>query len=43
MESLQQNDPNNDRVEHGFCTELVSLLDSPKAVNANSLSGDAHK
>lgn len=42
-ESLQQDYSNDDGVEHGFCTELVSLLDPPKAVDADGLSGDAHK
>ena len=43
LESLQQNYSNNDGIEHGLRTELVSLLDPPKAVDTDSLSSDAHK
>ena len=38
--SLQQNDSDNDRIEHGLRAELVSLLDPPEAVDADRLSRD---
>lgn len=43
LESLQQNYSDNDRIEHGLCTELVPLLNPPKAVDSDSLSSDAHE
>ena len=39
--SLQQNDADNDRIEHGLRTELISLLNPPEAVDADRLSRDA--
>ena len=39
--SLQQDDSDNDRIEHGLRIELVSLLDPPEAVDADRLSRDA--
>lgn len=40
-ETLQQNYSNNDRIEHGLRTELVSLLDPPEAVDTYRLSRNA--
>ena len=41
--SLQQNDADNNRIEHGLCTELISLLKPPEAVDADRLSRDANE
>lgn len=41
--SLQQNYADNDCIEHGLRTELVSLLNPPETVDADRLSRDADK
>lgn len=41
--SLQQNYADNNCIEHGLCTELVSLLNPPETVDADRLSRDADK
>lgn len=41
--NLQQNYAENDRIEHGLRTKLVSLLNPPETVDTNRLSCDADK
>lgn len=40
LESLQQDNSDNDRIEHGLRTELVSLLDPPETVDTDCLGSD---
>lgn len=35
--AVQENDRERNSIEHGLCTEFISLLDEPERVNSNSL------